>query len=90
MNSQFDNLLLYEEYEKELKIFDSEDSLNKYLESFNNFIEVSNEYKNDKQIVIYNNDDNEKIYEIYTIYVIFIATVYQLILGKDTINKYFA
>lgn len=40
-----------------------------------------------KQIIIYN--DNKKIYEIYTLYVIFIATMYQLILGKEKFNKYF-
>ena len=65
-----------------------------------NNIKHKDDIKNEKRIVIYKNYEydykykydieySKKVYDMYIVYLFFSATIYQLIIGNDKINKYF-
>ena len=92
MINHFDNMILYEEYQKELEMLDDDKKFNAFMNDLHYLIEdkeyekdYEEDYKN-KRIVLY---EKNNYMDMYVIYVMFCAVIYQLIIGEDKMNAYF-
>lgn len=101
MSNNLEKLLLYEEYEKYIEIYDDDNKFNEYMDELNSIIDkydkiYENHKDNDKYIENINYNEKrivpyKKNYytDIYVYYIMFICVIYQLIVGEEKVQQYF-